>query len=207
MMRFERFYEQFFYCKEFYAEMAQHPTQERVLTLVGAAFTKFDAETHLIAIHDKKNWKSNAIIILARHRPPFWNNVYSKHLDEALGGGDNTVAYNLLREANIRLVCEFSQSPVGAANFMYPAETFPRIAAFDPNWDTIYASILELGYKIGNVYAVATGYGAVVFDSGRIMALERKHYRIAADKREATPAEGPTENMQPLWEAANRHGA
>lgn len=207
MMRFERFYEHFLHCKEFYAEMAKHPTQERVLALVGAAFTKFDAETHLVAIHDKKNWKSNAIIILARHRPPFWNSVYSKHLDEAIGGGSNDAAYALLREANIRLICEFSQSPLGPASCLYPVEEFPRIAAFEPNWDTIFDSVLDLGYSTAHVHAVSTGYGAVVFTDGRIMALERKHYRIAADRREAAPAKAMTEDAQPLCDVFNRRMA
>ena len=203
MMNFQRFYEHFLFCSAFFAQMKQYPEQERGLMLIGAAMRKFEHEARLVAMNDVHGSQRNIVIVVARHRPPFWNASYTNALAEAIGGGDIDAAYHkVYTEWGLLLRIEFSQSARGPADFMYPNDSFPVIAKFDPNWEKIYDTICDIGFTFDDIEptGVRVGMGTVLMKNGRCVALGRGCYKLPPeDAREnAKPAENDDFGLEQL---------
>lgn len=204
MMSFTRFYEHFLFCSAFFAEMKKYPEQERGLLLIGATIRKFDAETRLVAMNDGKG---NIVIVVARHRPPFWNANYTNALSDALFDGDIMAAgAKIYRSWGLRLRLELSQSARGPAHFMYPDDHVPAVARFVPNWERIYETITEMGYTVQQIIpnGVCIGSGYVLMNDGMCIALKRGCYKLPEEdlRSNATPDAVDGHDITPLLQVA-----
>lgn len=202
MMTFQRFYEHMFFCKDFYREMAKTPAQERGLLLLGAAIAKFDKEAIMVAMHDKGE---NIVIVMARHRPPFWSALYSNAISDAIAGGDYAAAHHTIHvDWKLRLRIELSQSSLGPAWFVYRDGLFPAVAMFLPNWEKIYDTITELGYTPKDIIHEGCNVhgGHISMYDGHSVALGRGCYMLPPEdaRQNAKPAEKPAEDPKPLFD-------
>lgn len=202
MIHFSKFYNQFLFCRDFYAELTKYPAQERCLLLLGTGLHKFDDETQLMLMNDKYGDGRNVVTISARHRPPFWNLPYTKVIADRLGGGDVVAAAQVLGEANLRLTVEFSQTMLGPSRIGYPPESFPKIAHFDPDWPAIHSMLLGVGYSVGDIAKCATNSGSIVMKDGTVLGLERAHYKLPTDRRNAVPADTYEDDITALRDIA-----
>lgn len=116
----------------------------------------------------------------------------------AIAGEDVRAAMKMIADWNIWLRIEFSQSCVGPANFVYPANSFPAVLHFDPNWEAIYGTITNLGYCPDDISACSVGSGSITMKDDMHVALDRCCYSIPVNRRNAVPDSARNDNIEPL---------